>query len=78
MLLASELDGVKVAVLPLMLTVPATAAPLLSLTVKLEVVIVELVMDLLKVAATVLVTATEVAVFNGVTPVIVGAVVFMT
>lgn len=75
-LAASAVDGVKRAVVPVTLTVPATAAPPLVLTsVKLEPVSVELVMVSENVADTELLVAIPVALFTGDTADTVGGVV---
>lgn len=73
---ARAAEGVKVAVLPLMLTDPATAAPSdVRLNVKLVVLRVEPVMASEKVALTVLVVATALAPLEGEVDETVGGVV---
>jgi hypothetical protein len=57
---ASTADGVNVAVVPLYATVPATAVPPGPVTVKVEAVIEAGLIAMLKVAATVELTATPV------------------
>ena len=62
---ARDVDGVKVAVLPLTFTMPVTAVPLVVASLTLAVVSVALVMASEKVADTVAFVATAVAAFAG-------------